>query len=77
MITQAPPDRLVVAIQTRQELDAALDSALEILKPVAAAQRVGIMVTRLTPGLYEARLNDQLPPGTTRESWGSSANETG
>jgi hypothetical protein len=71
MTTQAPPDRLVIDIQARQELDAALDGALEMLQPVAAAQRVGITVTRLAPGRYEARLNAELPPGATRESWGS------
>lgn len=72
MITQTPPDRLVIAIQTRHELDDALNGALDILTPVAASRRVGIMVTRLAPGRYEARLNDEIPPGTTKESWGSS-----
>lgn len=74
MTIQTAPDRLVIAVQTREELDAALNSALNLLKPVATAERVGILVTRLAPGRYEARLDAELPPGTTRESWGSSFN---
>lgn len=72
MTSQTPPDRLVIAVQTREELDAALDRALSLLKPVATSERVGILVTRLAPGRYEARLDAELPPGTTRESWGPS-----
>ena len=53
MTIQAAPERLVIAVQTRTELDAALDRALDRLKPVALA-----------------RLSAELPPGTTRESWG-------
>lgn len=75
MTFQATPDRLIVAVQTRRELDVALDKALEILKPAAMTERVGILVTRLAPGRYEARLNAELPPGTTRESWGRSSDE--
>ncbi|MGO4806860.1 hypothetical protein AB4089_17240 [Arthrobacter sp. 2MCAF15] len=75
MTIQTAPDRLLVAVQTRNELDAALDQALEILKPVAMTERVGILVTRLAPGRYEARLNAELPPGTTRESWGPFSDE--
>lgn len=73
MTIHAAPDHLVIAVETRKELDAALDRALDLLKPVALAERVGIMVTRLAPGRYEARLNGGLPPGTTRESWGPSS----
>ena len=36
---------------------------------------VPILVTRLDPGRYEARLNAELPLGTTRESWGESSDE--
>jgi hypothetical protein len=75
MTVQAAPDRLVIAVKTRKELDVALDRALELLKPVAMTERVGILVTRLAPGCYEARLNAELPPGTTRESWGASSDE--
>jgi hypothetical protein len=74
MTIQTAPDRLVIALQTREELDAALDGALNLLKPVALVERVGILVTRLAPGCYEARLDAGLPPGTTRESWGPSFN---
>jgi hypothetical protein len=74
MTIQATPQRLVIAVQKRVELDAALDRALNLLKPVALAERVGILVTRLAPGCYEARLDAGLPPGTTRESWGPSFN---
>lgn len=74
MTIQATPQRLVIAVQKREELDAALDRALNLLKPVALAERVGILVTRLAPGCYEARLDAGLPPGTTRESWGPSFN---
>lgn len=75
MIIQAAPDHLVIAVQTRSELDAALEGALDLLKPAAMAERAGILVTRLAPGRYEARLNGELPPGTTRESWGTSSDE--
>jgi|GEM_PF-1488122 len=75
MTIQTAPDRLVIAVQTRKELDAALDRAQEILKPAAMTERAGIRVTRLAPGSYEARLDAELPPGTTRESWGTSSDE--
>lgn len=69
------PHRLVIGLKTRRELDAALDGALGLLKPAAMAEQVGILVTRLSPGCYEARLNGELPPGTIRESRGTSSNE--
>lgn len=72
---QIAPDHLVVAVQTRKELDAAIDRALELSKPVAMTERAGILVTRLTPGRYEVRLKAEVPPGTTRESWGESSDE--
>ena len=77
MTIQPAPDRLVIAVQSRRELDTALDGALEILKPAAMTERVGILVTRLAPGRYEVRLNGELPPGTIRESWGASSDEPG
>ena len=75
MTIQTERNRLVVAVQTRTELDAALDKAMEILKPAAMTEGVGIQVTRLAPGRYEARLNPELPPGTTKQSWGTSSDE--
>lgn len=65
----AAPGCLVVAIKNRGELDAALDEAIHHLKPTAITQRVGISVTRLSPGRYEARLDDQAPLGMTIEKW--------
>lgn len=62
---------LVVAVQTRTELDAALDEAVDLLKPAALTGQVGISVTRLAPGRYEARLDGDVPPGLTIERWGS------
>lgn len=64
------PDCLVVAVHTRRELDAALDEEVELLKPGARTELVGISVTRLTPGRYEARLNSNVPQGMTVERWG-------
>lgn len=61
---------LVVTVKTRIELDAALDEAVDLLRPVAMAEHVGISVTRLAPGCYEARLNGDVPLGTTLEKWG-------
>lgn len=72
MPTQAAPDRLVITVQTRKELDAAIERGLNHVKPAAIARRVGILVSRLAPGRYEVRLDEDLPPGTTRESWGPS-----
>jgi len=68
---QAAPGCLVVAVQTRTELDAALDEAVGLLKPAAVTGHVGISVTRLAPGCYEARLNSDVPPGMTIERWAS------
>lgn len=61
------PECLVVTVHARRELDAALDEAVDLLKPAAMAEQVGISVTRLTPGHYEARLNSNVPPGVTLE----------
>lgn len=65
------PHCLVVAVPSRLELDAALDEAVERLKPAAVAGQVGISVTRLAPGRYEARLNSGVPAGMTLEKWES------
>ncbi|MFK4298784.1 hypothetical protein ABH924_003957 [Arthrobacter sp. GAS37] len=61
MTIQATPDRHVVVVHSRMELDAALDRVVDLLKPVAMTERVGISVGRLAPGRYEARLNGGLP----------------
>lgn len=61
---------LVVAVNTRRELDAALDEAVGLLKPAAITEQVGISVTRLAPGRYEACLNSSVPTGVTLERWG-------
>lgn len=63
--------RLVVDVQTRKELDSALDQAVDRLKPAAMSERIGISVTRLAPGRYEARLSCDVPPGVIIERWGS------
>lgn len=67
----AAPGCLVVAVQTRMELDEALDEAVALLKPAAMTKEVGISVTRLAPGRYEARLNSSVPQGVTLERWES------
>jgi hypothetical protein len=71
MTIEAATDRLIISVRTRKELDAALDKAQNILRPAAITAQVGIMITRLSPGRYEARLNPELPPGTTTEKWGA------
>jgi hypothetical protein len=43
---------------------------VDFLKPEAMAEQVGISVSRLGPGRYEARLNSDVPPGVTLEMWG-------
>jgi ribosomal protein S16 len=68
---QAAPSCLVVAVQSRKELDAALDEAVGLLKPASVTQHVGISVTRLALERHEARLNTDVPPGTTIERWAS------
>jgi hypothetical protein len=55
------------------ELDAVLDQAVESLKPVAMAEMVGILVTRLAPDRFEVCLNSEVPPGTTMERLAFSA----
>ena len=66
---RAAPDCLVVTVNTRIELDAALDGAVDLLKPAAMTEQVGISVTRLARGRYEARLDSDVPPGVTLERW--------
>jgi hypothetical protein len=63
------PRCLVVAVESRMELDAGLDEAVNLLKPTAMTEKVGISVTRLAPGRYEARLNNDVPCGVTIEMW--------
>jgi hypothetical protein len=65
------PECLRIAVQTRKELDTALDEAVDLLQPAAITKQVGISVTRLAPGRYEARLNSNVPPGLTIEKWGN------
>lgn len=67
----AAPECLLIAVHTRKELDAALDEAVDLLKPAAMTEQVGISVTRLAPGRYEARLDSSVPRGATLERWGS------
>lgn len=71
MTIHTAPGCLVVAVSTRIELDAALDEAVELLKPAAMTAQVGISVTRLAPGRYEARLDSNVPAGVTIERWGN------
>lgn len=72
MTIQTAPDPLVIAVQAGGELDAALDRATALLTPMAMAERVGFLVTRLSPGQYEAQLYAEPLPDTTEESWGTS-----
>lgn len=72
MTIQTAPDPLVIAVPAGKELDAALDRAMDLLTPVAMAERVGVLVTRLAPGRYQAQLYAELPPDTTEGSWGTS-----
>ncbi len=64
------PDCLEIAVSNRGEVDSALDEAVNFLKPAAVNEHVGISVTRLAPGRYEARLDSNVPPGLTVERWG-------
>lgn len=68
---QETKDRLIVCVQTRSELDAALDTAVDRLQPAATARGVGIRVTRLAPGRYEAALDRLVAHGTIVEKWDS------
>lgn len=60
---QVVPDFLVVAVQNRMELGAALDEAVELVMPAAKNEQAGISVTRLARGRYEARVNSEVPSG--------------
>lgn len=66
------PNCLVVAVEARIDLDAALDNAVDRLLPAAMAEEAGISITRMGPGLYEARVNTDIPWGTTLEKWETS-----
>lgn len=72
---QEAPYCLVVAVQTRMELDAALNESVDLLKPAAITQQIGISVTRLALGRYGVCLNNEVPPGVTIEEWGVSCDE--
>lgn len=72
----AGTDCLVVTIHARTELDAALDKAVDLLKPAAIFRQVGISVTRTAPGRYEVCLKGDVPPGVTMESWGTVRGQT-
>jgi hypothetical protein len=72
---QLASDSLAIDVQTRMELDAALNQAVDVLKPAAMTEQVGISVTRLVPGRYEAGLNSNVPPGVIIERWGASCDE--
>lgn len=70
-MTVHPANRcLVVAVHSRKELDAALDKAVDFLKPAAITDQVGVSVTRLTPCRYEVCLDSDVSPGMTIERWG-------
>jgi hypothetical protein len=60
---------LEVAVQTRVELDAALDRAVEALKPLARMKRAGIAVTRVQPHRYRVAVCESTPYGTTTQHW--------
>jgi hypothetical protein len=74
-IMQLGPNFLVVAVETRNDLDAALENAVDRLLPAAMAEEAGILVTRMAPGLYEARVRSDIPWGTTMEKWETSCDE--
>lgn len=74
MTIQAAPDRLVIVVQTRMELDAALDRAPDLLKPAAITEGSRYLGNAARPRPLRGRLNAELPPGTTTEVWGSSFN---
>lgn len=75
MSPQIWSDCLVVAVQSRSELDAALDEAVERLRPAAMAEQAGISVTRMAAGRYEVCLSRDVPPGTTMERWAPRSDE--
>lgn len=74
---QVVPDCLVVAVQNRVELDAALDEAVELLMLAAKNQQGGISITPLASGRYEARVNSEGSFGTTVQRWSTSDDAPG
>lgn len=70
---QVASDCLVITVQTRAELDAALNEAVDLLRPMAMTEQVGISVTRLAPARFEVCLDSEVPCGTTGEKWGGPA----
>lgn len=69
------PICLLITVRSRMELDAALDQAVNLLKPAAMAENAGIAVTRVAAGHYKVCLNDEVPRGTTIEIWGPARDE--
>ena len=68
---QIAPDYLVITVQTRARLDTALNEAVDLLKPAAMTQQVGISVSRLAPSRFKVSLDSEVPWGTTREKRGA------
>jgi hypothetical protein len=64
---QEATGRVIVAVSNRSDLDAALDEAVDLLKPKALTEQVGLSVTRLVPGRYEVCVNRDVPMGVTIE----------
>jgi hypothetical protein len=58
-----------ISVQKRQELDSAINDAIELLKPAARMKGVGIAVTRNGVGSYALRLSISVPCNTTMEFW--------
>lgn len=75
MKMQISPDRIDVEVQSRHELDSALEYAVELLKPEATQQHIGIEVTRRQTGCYTVAVSAAVPCGVTMQSWGEISTE--
>lgn len=63
------PRFLELTVETRQDLDTILNAAVEQLLPAAIAEVAGIQVARSGVGTYTASVRNDIPFGTTVETW--------
>lgn len=64
-----PPGSVEVRVDQPSEVDQALTEAIAVVSPTATEHRVGIMVTRIGPGIYTVRAHPEVPFGLTRQRY--------
>jgi hypothetical protein len=61
------PGMVEVNVQSRAEVDSALDQAIALIRETAAHHRIGVLVTRTGAGSYIVRAHPAVPCGLVRQ----------